>query len=69
MRAAVAGEQEARQRRGEHDRIAHDHVAGRLADLVLRPGDRHDARRAGKGRNVELRPRAVPSGFTVTMPE
>ena len=40
-------------RRGEHDRIAHDHVARGLADLVLRPGDRHHAHGSGERRNVE----------------
>ena len=53
MRAAIAGEQEARQRRGEHHRIADDDVADGAADLVLRPGDRHHARGAGEGRDVE----------------
>ena len=51
--AAVAVEQEARQRRGEHDRIADDDVAGRVADLVLAPGHRHHARGAGEVRDVE----------------
>ena len=51
--AAVAGEQEARQRRGQHHRIADDDVADGAADLVLRPGHRHHARGAGEVGNVE----------------
>ncbi len=52
-RGAVAGQQEARQGRGEHHRIAHDHVGRGLADLVLGPGHRHDADGAGEVGNVE----------------
>ena len=51
--AAIAVEQEARQRRGQHHRIADDDVAGGAADLVLAPGDRHHARGAGEIRDVE----------------
>ena len=54
QRAAVAGEQEARQRRGQHHRIAHGHVAAGAADLVLAPGHRHHPHGAGEGRNVEV---------------
>ena len=51
---------EARQRTGHHDGIAHDHVGGRMAHLVLGPGHRHHAHRAVEGRNVEVdRGRAV----------
>src|SRR5262249_12510593 len=39
----VAGPQETRQSRGQHDRIAHGHVAGGLADLILAPRDGHHA--------------------------
>ena len=51
--AAVTDQQEARQRGGEHNRIADDDIADRTADLVLAPGHRHDARGAGERRNVE----------------
>ncbi len=50
----VADREEARQRAGEHDRIAHDHVGAGAADPVLRPGDRHDAHGAVEGRDVEV---------------
>ena len=52
-RALVAGQQEPRQGRGQHHRIAHGDVARGAADLVLAPGHRHDADGAGEGRNVE----------------
>ena len=52
-RALVAGQQKARQGRGQHHRIAHDHVARGAADLVLAPGHRHDAHGPGEGRNLE----------------
>ena len=52
--AAVAREEEARQRRGQHYRIAHRHVADCAADLVFAPRNRHHAHGAGKGRNVEV---------------
>jgi hypothetical protein len=42
-----------RQRRGEHDRIAHGHVAGCAAELVARPRHRHHPHRSGKFGNVE----------------
>ena len=51
--AAIAVEQEARQRRGQHHRIADGDVADRAADLVLAPGHRHHARGAGEVRDVE----------------
>ena len=51
--ALVAGAQEARQRRRQHHRIAHDDVAGRMTDLVLAPAHRHHAHGAGEGRNGE----------------
>ena len=51
--AAVAGAQETRQRCGQHHRIAHNDVARGFADLVLAPGDRHDAYGACEGRDVE----------------
>ena len=57
--AAIAGEQEARQGRGQHDRIAHRDVARGVADLVLRPGDRHHAYGSGKRRNLELHVRGA----------
>ena len=50
---AVAGEEEARQRRRQDDRVAHRHVGGGMADFVLAPRDRHDADRAGKIADVE----------------
>ena len=50
---AVADIQEARQRRGDYDRIAHDHVRLGRADLALRPGDRHHAHRAVEAGDVE----------------
>ena len=50
---AVAGKQEARQRRRQHDRIAHDDVGGGVADLVLAPRHRHDAQRAFEIGHVE----------------
>ena len=53
-RCGITGAQETRQRRREHDRIANNDVAGRLADLRLAPRDRHDTRRAGERRNIEL---------------
>ena len=53
-RAAVAGAQEARQRRGQNHRIAHHHVARSPANLVLAPGHRHHAHGAGKGRDIEV---------------
>ena len=43
---AVAGEQEARERRGQHHRIAHHDVGRSMADLVLAPRHRHHAHRA-----------------------
>ena len=49
----VAGQQEARQGGRDHHRIAHHHVAGAMADLVLAPGRRHHPDRAGEGGNVE----------------
>src|SRR5262249_5802805 len=51
--AAIAVEKKARQRRREHHRVAYGDVASGAADLVLRPGDRHHARGAGKIGNVE----------------
>ena len=51
--AVIAVQKKARQRRREHQRIAYGDVAGGAADLILRPGDCHHARRAGKVRNVE----------------
>ena len=51
--AAIAVEQEARQRRGQHDRIADGDVADRAADLALAPGDRHHARGAGEIGDIE----------------
>ena len=50
---AVAGEQEARQRRRKHDGIAHGDVGGRVAYLVLAPCHRHDAQRAFEVGHVE----------------
>ena len=52
-RAAVAGAKEARQGRRQHDCVAHNDIAGGLADLVAAPGHRHDADSAGKRRNIE----------------
>ena len=57
--AVIAGAQEARQRRGQHHRIAHHHVAGGLAESVLAPGHRHHAHGAGEGRNIEAHLRAA----------
>ena len=51
--AAIAVEQEARQRRGEYDLVADRDVAVGAADLVFRPGDRHHAGGAGEVRDVE----------------
>src|SRR5262249_38924797 len=51
--AAIAVEKKARQRRREHHRVAYGDVASGAADLVLRPGDRHHARGAGKIGDVE----------------
>ena len=50
---AVAGQQEARQGRRQHDRIAHRDVDRALPDFVLAPGHRHDAHGAGEVGNVE----------------
>ncbi len=50
---AVAGQQEARQRRRQHDRIAHGDVGRGLADFVLAPRHRHDAHGACEVRHVE----------------
>ena len=54
-RALVSREQEARQRCGDHHRIAHDHIIRSLPDFVLAPGDGHHPDRAGEGGNVEAR--------------
>ena len=51
--AAIAVEEEARQRCGEHHRITYRDVAAGAPDLVLRPGHGHHARGAGEIRNVE----------------
>ena len=51
--AAIPVQQKARQRRGDHDRVAHNDVAIGAADLVLAPGDRHHAHRPGEIGNVE----------------
>ncbi len=68
-RAVVAVEQEARQRRRQHqDRAGHD-VGGGAAELGRGPRHRHHARGAGELRNVEAGACAVPSAPTVTMPE
>ena len=50
---AVAEVEEARQRRGDDDGIAHDHRRLRRADLGFRPGDRHHLDRTVEGGNVE----------------
>ena len=57
-RAFVAGAQEARERRGQHDGIADNDVAGRLADFVLAPCYGHHANGAGESRNIKLDLRA-----------
>ena len=51
--AAIAVEQEARQRRGDHHLIADGDVGLRAADLVARPRHRHHAGGAGEVRDVE----------------
>ena len=53
QRAAIAREQEARQRRGQHHRIAHDDVDIGAADLGRGPRHRHHPRGAGEFRDVE----------------
>ena len=50
---AVAEIEEARQRRGDDDGVAHDHVRLGRADLALRPGDRHHADRAVESGDIE----------------
>ena len=50
---AVAWKEEARQRRREYDRIAHNDVGRAVADLVLAPRHRHDADGAGEVGHVE----------------
>ncbi len=50
---AVAEVEEPRQRRGDDDGIAHDHVRLRRADFGLRPCDRHHPHRTVEGGDVE----------------
>ena len=50
---AVAEFEEARQRRGDDNGVAHDHVRLGRADLALGPGDRHHADRAVEAGNIE----------------
>ena len=50
---AVADVEEARQGRGDDDRVAHGHVGLRGPDLVLRPGDGGQPHRAVERRQIE----------------
>ena len=50
---AVADIEEARQSRGDDDRVAHRHVGLRGPDLVLRPGDSGQPHRAIERRQIE----------------
>ena len=59
--ALVAVEQEARQRRGQHHGIADRDIGRGATEFGRGPGHRHHPRGAGEFRNVEDRPRAVPS--------
>ena len=52
-RRAVARQQEARQRRRQHHRIAHGDIGRAVADLTFAPADRHHAHSAGKVGDVE----------------
>src|SRR5262249_30216493 len=53
-RPPVVRAQKARERRSQHNWIAHNHVANRLADLVLAPRYSHQADGPGEARNIEL---------------
>ncbi len=50
----IAVEQEARQGRRQHDRIAHRDVSRGAAEFGRGPGHRHQARGAGEFRNIEI---------------